>query len=223
MSINGYLAGDGALFYHGPIAGLGHQWWVTNGLPGAQRRISGFTSTFQPLRNDGTLLLGRPVFTHLENTSGFEPWIVRNVAPVAAADTATVAAGANVLVAVRANDTDADSAAADLTLSSVTAPAHGTAQIEDGAIRYTPSAGYSGADAFEYRLIDEMGTMSAAAAVSVTVTAAPGTGSSSSSSSSGGGGSASGGGGGGGALDGWLLAVLVAVCHRRGSRAVRRI
>jgi hypothetical protein len=133
-----------------------------------------------------------------DDSIGIEPWIVRSAPPVAAADSITVTAGGSHLLNVRANDTDPDSLAADLEITLVTAPAHGTAVVDSGAVRYSPAAGYTGSDTFQYRLSDELGVQSSVVTVTVTVNAA-----------SGGGGNGGGSGGGGGALDLWLLAMLM--------------
>jgi hypothetical protein len=78
-----------------------------------------------------------------------------NAAPVAADDVATVNAGASVLIGVRANDVDPNGDA--LVVQSVGAPAHGAAMIENGQIRYTPAAGFSGTDTFVYVVADGRG------------------------------------------------------------------
>ena len=213
--VNAYFAGDGVLFYHGPIDGSGQQLWVTNGIPGAQRKISDFVSRVGTQRRDYALLNGLPVFTHFDQALGFEPWIVRGVAPVATADTGALAANGNLLINVKANDTDGDSPVADLALSISAPPANGSAVVEAGAVRYTPVAGFSGSDSFQYRLTDELGKQSGAATVTVTVSAPPASGGGGGGSGgSGGGGS---GGGGGGAL-GWGLVVLLAGMGYRRAR-----
>ena len=67
-----------------------------------------------------------------------------------------------------ANDTDLDGDT--LSVSSVTAPAHGTAAANpDGTITYTPAANYNGADSFSYTVGDGNGG-TATATVTVTVT-----------------------------------------------------
>ena len=214
--VNAYFAGDGVLFYHGPVDASGQQLWVTNGIPGAQRRISDFVSNVGTQRADYALLDGLPVFTHFDQVLGYEPWIVRGALPTATADAATLTAGGNLLIEVKANDTDADSLPADLSVSIAAAPAHGTAVIVGGAIRYTPASGYSGGDTFQYRLIDELGRNSNAATVTITVNAAPGTG-----GGGGGGGGAccgsdgGGGSGGGGSVDLLMLALLTAASYHR--------
>ena len=87
------------------------------------------------------------------------------IPPAAAADTATVVQGGSVLIDVLANDTGTG-----LTLTAAATPAHGTAVIEAGKIRYTPTAGYVGADGFTYTVTSPTGT--AAGSVGVTVRAA---------------------------------------------------
>lgn len=52
----------------------------------------------------------------------------------------------------------------------LTAPAHGTTAVDGLAIRYTPAAGYAGADSFTYAAVNPGGT-SAPALVSITVAA----------------------------------------------------
>ncbi len=93
-----------------------------------------------------------------------------NRPPVAANDTATTAFATPVTIAVLANDSDPDGDA--LTIGAVTAPAHGTAAISANAIVYTPQAGYSGPDTFNYTISDGRGG-TATASVAVTVTPQP--------------------------------------------------
>ena len=210
LLINRYMAGNGVLFYDGPESG-GFNLWYTNGIPGAQRAFGRFNN-FGAHAGDHALLQGKPVYALYDPTSGYEPWIVRGAAPVATPDAATVTAGSNVLVNVRSNDTDADSAAVDLVASIVTAPLHGTAVLEGGSVRYTPTAGYSGADSLQYRIADELGSQSAPVTVSITVNAVSNGGGSGSS----GGGNSGGGRGGGGALaPSWLALLLFLIARRR--------
>lgn len=91
-----------------------------------------------------------------------------NVAPVAQADTTTVAEDATVLIDVLANDSDADGDF--IALLDVGEAAHGTLAIEDGRIRYTPRPDFNGSDAFTYRIVDSAGNV-AGATVAVTVEA----------------------------------------------------
>ncbi len=93
-----------------------------------------------------------------------------NDAPIAADDAAQTTAGAPIVVDVLANDSDVDGDA--LTISSIPqAPANGVAAIEDGQIRYTPAAGFAGADTLTYRASD--GSLTADARLIVTVSAQP--------------------------------------------------
>ncbi len=88
-------------------------------------------------------------------------------APTAAADNASTGRGRPVDIDVLANDSDADGDA--LSVESVTQPPHGTASVEaDGAIRYTPAAGFQGPDGFSYTVSDGRGA-TASAGVSVDV------------------------------------------------------
>jgi hypothetical protein len=93
-----------------------------------------------------------------------------NDGPTANADSATVAGNSvGNAVDVLANDTDPDSGDTK-TVASVTAALHGTASVGPGGfdVRYTPTAGYCGADTFNYTMHDAAGATSSAA-VSITV------------------------------------------------------
>ena len=78
--------------------------------------------------------------------------------------------GNAVNVNVLANDSDPDGDV--LAVSSVTAPANGTAAVVGNAVRYTPAAGYNGSDSFSYTVSDGHGG-TATANVDVTVTPPP--------------------------------------------------
>ena len=68
---------------------------------------------------------------------------------------------------MRANDSDVDGDS--LTVTSVGTPAHGTAVIQGGNVRYTPSPNYNGGDSFTYTISDgHGGTDSASVAMTVT-------------------------------------------------------
>jgi hypothetical protein len=88
--------------------------------------------------------------------------------PVARDDLATTDEDQPVLIAVLANDSDADGVG--LTIDSLTAAAHGTVAIAGDSVRYTPAANYHGADGFSYTLRDGKGRTAAA---SVAVSIAP--------------------------------------------------
>ena len=88
-------------------------------------------------------------------------------APVAADDAAETPEDEQVVVDVLANDRDPDGDR--LRLTAVTAPAHGTATIAEGRVRYEPTLNYHGADEFRYTVADP-GGLTATATVTVTVT-----------------------------------------------------
>ncbi len=60
----------------------------------------------------------------------------------------------NNLLDVLANDTALPDINEVLSIISVTAPAHGTADIQGNRVRYTPTPGYSGTDTFQYTISD---------------------------------------------------------------------
>ena len=91
-----------------------------------------------------------------------------NHPPVANNDPASTSEAWPVVVDVLANDTDADSNA--LELSSVTQPAHGSAVMNGNSVKYTPSPGFSGTDAFTYDVSDGHGGTDTG---TVTVTVSP--------------------------------------------------
>ncbi|NUM66338.1 DNRLRE domain-containing protein, partial [candidate division KSB1 bacterium] len=82
-----------------------------------------------------------------------------NAAPVANNDAATTAAGTAVVINVLANDSDADGSLNPTSVTVATAAAHGTTSVNtsNGAITYTPNAGFSGNDSFTYTVKDNAG------------------------------------------------------------------
>jgi hypothetical protein len=89
-------------------------------------------------------------------------------APVCRPVSARTQAGAPVDVAPACADIDSGA----LSYTVVGPPAHGTADVVAGRLRYTPDAGYDGADSFSYRAGD--GTLhSAPATAAITVAARP--------------------------------------------------
>jgi len=90
-----------------------------------------------------------------------------NRLPVAVDDTGTAQPGVALVVNVLANDSDPDGNA--LTVSSVTAPAHGTAVINaNNTVSYSSTGSYLGPDSFGYTIVDGQGG-SASATVRITV------------------------------------------------------
>ncbi|MGA9335447.1 MAG: Ig-like domain-containing protein [Rudaea sp.] len=89
--------------------------------------------------------------------------------PVAQNDSSSVVENStNNAIAVLANDSDADGN--PISITAVTQPAHGSAQIVGRQISYTPIPNYAGDDRFTYTISDNKG-LSATASVSVTVLA----------------------------------------------------
>lgn len=88
-----------------------------------------------------------------------------NGAPVANPDTGTTASNSSVTIDALANDTDPENDA--LTISAVTKPAKGTADILSNRILYTPNEEATGTDTFNYTVRDEFG---ATATAGVTIT-----------------------------------------------------
>ena len=99
---------------------------------------------------------------------GEDPVDPVNAAPKAVDDTATTTQGTAVDIDVLANDTDADEGD-ELSVESVTKPAHGTAVVAaNGTVTYTPDAGHTGTDTFDYVVTD--GTDTDTGTVTVTTT-----------------------------------------------------
>ncbi|GAB2595224.1 hypothetical protein Aab01nite_26210 [Paractinoplanes abujensis] len=97
-----------------------------------------------------------------------------NAAPQATGDSANTTNGAPVSIDVRQNDTDADNARADLTVTLGTPPTHGHAVVEaDGTITYTPDLGWAGTDSFGYFVADGDGGSDTATVTVTTANAAP--------------------------------------------------
>ncbi|PYJ02240.1 MAG: hypothetical protein DME25_16550, partial [Verrucomicrobia bacterium] len=102
-----------------------------------------------------------------KSVSQIPPVLNINHSPLANDDSATTPAGTAVTINVLANDTDPDNDT--LTISSVTAPANGTAVITtNNTVIYTPRSGFSGSDSFGYRIGDGHGGIGSAT-VQVTV------------------------------------------------------
>ena len=96
---------------------------------------------------------------------------VPNRAPLAAADAYAVDQDDVLVVAAPgtlANDADPDGD--PLVAQVASGPANGSLSLAaDGSFGYTPSAGFSGSDAFTYRAVDDEGAESAPATVTITV------------------------------------------------------
>ena len=94
--------------------------------------------------------------------------------PIATDDIATTNEDAAVEINVIANDTDPDGTINATTVSIVTGPTNGTLSVNPvtGKITYTPTANYSGSDAFTYQVCDNgIPVLCDQASVSITVNA----------------------------------------------------
>lgn len=127
---------------------------------------------FTALERSVLSLLAMPANAVVENVDEAE--VAVNVIPVndppdAVNDAATTDENTAVTIDVLANDTDVENNA--LTVTSFTQGANGSvAAGPGGTLRYTPNAGFSGADPFTYTLSDGNGGMDTAT-VTVTVNA----------------------------------------------------
>ncbi|NTS75633.1 tandem-95 repeat protein [Catenovulum sp. SM1970] len=122
--------------------------------------------TIAPLTQDTNDITA--VFTGTDGTATNASGTVNaNFAPVAVADTATVAEDADVTINVLANDTDLDDST--LTVNQATA-SNGTVVINpDSTITYTPNENFNGTDVISYTVVDSTG-LTATSTVDVTVT-----------------------------------------------------
>lgn len=91
-----------------------------------------------------------------------------NSAPVANTDSAGTYANTPVLIDVLANDTDADGD--PLSVTGLGTAGHGSVQVQNGKVLYTPAADYTGSDTFIYSVSDGAG---GSAQGNVNVTVAP--------------------------------------------------
>ena len=96
---------------------------------------------------------------------------LENAAPVAANDSTSTLKNLPAVINVLSNDTDVDGTLDATTVTIVDGPAHGSVSINatTGAITYTPTADYVGADSFTYTVKDNDGAVSSAATVNIDV------------------------------------------------------
>jgi hypothetical protein len=93
--------------------------------------------------------------------------------PVAVADTATTNGHTPYIfratgpTSLTINDTDPDTPRSQLRVVAVSAPAHGTATLANGAVTYAPATGFAGDDGFTYTVSD--GLLTAVGQVSISV------------------------------------------------------
>lgn len=105
------------------------------------------------------------------NNSDSETTSIANQEPVAVNDVAEVEVNGIISVYILENDSDADGD--ELTIVSVTQPAHGQVNLNKNVIKYTPTGNYNGSDSFTYTVSDPYGSLSTAT-VNVTVKKTPG-------------------------------------------------
>jgi len=107
---------------------------------------------------------------HVTITAGTPP--PNSGAPVARDDTTTTPYGQPVTVAVLGNDSDPNGY--PLTVTTATAPAHGSSHVNgDGTITYTPNATFAGSDRFTYSIDNAHGGTASANVTIVVQTPAP--------------------------------------------------
>ncbi len=95
-------------------------------------------------------------------------------APVANDDTFSIGVGNGRDLPILANDTDVDSTIDPQTIDITANPAFGSVEVNGlGIVRYTPDAGFRGADTFRYTVRDSSGNISNEAIVTVNVNSAP--------------------------------------------------
>lgn len=137
----------------------GGVWTVTDNRTGAENDGTDTLTDVELLQfTDGTVALGEE----------------EDAAPVAGDDSASTVKDLKKVIDVLANDTDADGTLDPASVTIVDGPAHGTLTINTttGAITYTPTTGYVGADSFTYTVKDNDGNVSNVASVTLDVTGA---------------------------------------------------
>jgi len=94
-----------------------------------------------------------------------------NSPPTAVNDQATVAEDGSVTIDVVANDTDVDGNLNRGSAALASQPAHGSAVLTGGKVKYSPEANFNGQDSFTYTVADTRGRRSSPATVTIQVTA----------------------------------------------------
>lgn len=156
---------EGAAYLYGRDEGGADNWGMVAELT-ADDGESGDLFADEVAINGSVAVAGQIFDDDGGSNSGAAYVFESNDFPVAADDTAQTPEGTDVTIDVLANDSDPDDD--PLTIDSVTTPSGGTASIDGDAILYTPDAGFSGDDSFDYTISDGRdGT--ATATVTVTV------------------------------------------------------
>lgn len=138
-----------------------------------------FTITYAPSANvNGTDTFRYAICTIATAECGADALVQVTITPVndgpqANPDAAITGQGASITINVVANDTNGPNEPGTPTLLAVaSAPAHGTATIVSGQVKYTPNTNYcdnATPDTFTYRVQESNGTLQAVGTVTVTV------------------------------------------------------
>lgn len=150
----------------------GSRIWRSDGTTTGTHLLGPGPTAVQQIEPNPPVIVGQTLlYAGSETVPGIELYAVSNDQPTAVVDSASVTT-AQATLNVLSNDADPDGSLAANSVRIVQAPAHGTAASgANGAITYTPTAGYSGSDSFTYTVSDDQGYASNAATVNLTVTA----------------------------------------------------
>ena len=164
-----FTAGSGISVNGSTLEGNSGDWNPTSAEASALVEIAGPVARIEIDYNNGDLGDQRVTVSdiHFSTTDGTDQ------DPDANDDSATTTADNAVIIPVLANDTDPQGQT--LTIDSTTAPANGGSVVvnADGTVTYTPPAGYTGTDTFDYTVTDPDGNTDTG---TVTVTIDPVTG-----------------------------------------------
>jgi hypothetical protein len=92
-----------------------------------------------------------------------------NKAPLATNDSAQVDEDNSTVIDILANDSDKENNLDNTTITITKQPQHGSVEVVNGKVKYTPNSGYSGSDSFKYTVKDKVGATSNEAVVDITV------------------------------------------------------
>jgi ELWxxDGT repeat protein len=159
--------------------GKGAVLWRTDGNVSGSRYLADLDPGTDPAdaQSNAFFTLGdRLLYAGYRTGTGNQIWSISATDPNASDDSISATAASAVAVDVLDNDADFDGSLNAASVTVVTQPAHGTATVNatTGAITYTASATYSGADTLTYRVSDDQGHASNAATLSLQVTGGSG-------------------------------------------------
>jgi ELWxxDGT repeat protein len=157
----------------------GPQLWRTDGTSAGTTRLADIAAPPTDFFERPVVLRQRATvgqkffFVATDAEIGDELYVLVNESPVAGADSGSSTNSAAVTINVLTNDSDSDGTLVPQSVRIAANPAHGTVSVNaNGALVYTPAAGFSGSDAFAYTVDDNQGATSNASTVTVSVTAA---------------------------------------------------